>query len=104
VRVLAARALAGSGGPLAAVRKAGSSVFAMSVTATATRSLASIVDGRVRDDAPGGRLRSTNPARLDDVVADLALGDAATFVDAARAARAAQREWRKVPGAPLAGA
>jgi aldehyde dehydrogenase (NAD+) len=69
----------------------------MPATATATRQVASIVDGRVRDDAPGGSLRSTNPARLDDVVAEIALGDATTFVDAARAGRAAQLEWRKVP-------
>src|SRR3954470_6479830 len=74
----------------------------MSATATATRQVASIVDGQVRDDAPGGRLRSTNPPNLDDVVAEIALGDAATFVDAARAGRAAQLEWRKVP-APARG-
>src|SRR3954468_17144532 len=74
----------------------------MSATATATRQVASIVDGRVRDDAPGGRLRSTNPANLSDVVAEIGLGDAATFVDAARAGRAAQLEWRKVP-APARG-
>ena len=59
--------------------------------------VASIVDGEARTDAPGGRLTSTNPARLDDVVAEVALGDAATFVDAARAARAAQKEWARCP-------
>src|SRR3954468_2255123 len=74
----------------------------MSATATATRQVASIVDGRVRDDAPGGRLTSTNPANTSDEVAEILLGDATTFTDAARAARAAQAEWRKVP-APARG-
>jgi aldehyde dehydrogenase (NAD+) len=74
----------------------------MTVTASSTRQIASIVDGRERDDAPGGRLTSTNPARLDDTVAEVLLGDAGTVVDAARAARAAQLEWRTVP-APTRG-
>jgi aldehyde dehydrogenase (NAD+) len=74
----------------------------MSVTANATRQVASIVGGRPRDDAPGGRLRSTNPAQLDDVVAEIALADAATIVEAARAGRAAQAEWKAVP-APARG-
>ena len=41
------------------------------------RTIASIVDGRPREDAPGGRLTSTNPARTDEVVAEVLLGDAA---------------------------
>jgi acyl-CoA reductase-like NAD-dependent aldehyde dehydrogenase len=62
--------------------------------------VASIIDGRPRD---GGEIvRSTNPARLDELVAEIALGDAATFADAARAARAAQAEWKQVP-APARG-
>src|SRR3954463_7103419 len=73
----------------------------MSSTVSAT-TVASIVDGSPRADAPGGRLTSTNPARLDDVVADVLLGDAATFVDACRAAHAAQRAWAAVP-APARG-
>ena len=64
----------------------------MSSTVAAT-TVASIVGGEVRRDAPGGRLTSTNPARTDDVVAEVLLGDASTCVDAARAARAAQKEW-----------
>src|SRR3954468_14322840 len=64
--------------------------------------VASIVDGRARTDAPGGSLTSTNPALLTDVVATVSLGDASTFVDAARAARAAQKEWASVP-APARG-
>jgi len=66
------------------------------------RPVASIVGGRPRDDAPGGRLRSTNPARLDEVVADVALGDAGTFADACRAAREAQPGWARTP-APVRG-
>src|SRR3954471_11518097 len=71
-------------------------------TVTATKTIASIVDGSQRSDAPGGRLTSTNPAQLDDTVAEILLADADTFVDAARGARAAQREWAKVP-APARG-
>ena len=71
-------------------------------TVTATTTIASIVDGSARTDSPGGRLTSTNPARLDDTVAEILLGDAQTFVDAARGARAAQRDWAAVP-APARG-
>jgi acyl-CoA reductase-like NAD-dependent aldehyde dehydrogenase len=71
-------------------------------TVTATKTIASIVDGSARSDAPGGRLTSTNPAQLDDTVAEILLGDAGTFVDAARSARAAQKAWAAVP-APARG-
>jgi aldehyde dehydrogenase (NAD+) len=64
--------------------------------------VASIVDGVRAESAPGGTLDSTNPAHLDQRVAEVRLGDAGTFVDAARAARAAQAEWRKQP-APARG-
>src|SRR6478609_1968401 len=77
------------------------SVWRMSTTVAAT-TVASIVGGSARTDAPGGKLTSTNPARLDDVVAEVLLGDAGTFVDACRAARAAQKEWASVP-APARG-
>ncbi len=70
--------------------------------ASGTRTVASLIDGETRGDAPGGRLTSTNPAHTDEVVADVLLGDAATFVDAARAARAAQKAWAAVP-APARG-
>ncbi len=49
-----------------------------------------------------GRFRSVNPARPDDVVAEVALADADTFAAACRAARAAQRAWSEVP-APVRG-
>ena len=67
-----------------------------------TRTVASIVGGRPETDAPGGRLVSTNPADSSDVVAEALLGDAATFVAACRAARAAQHGWAAVP-APVRG-
>src|SRR4051795_2675830 len=70
--------------------------------ASGAATIASVIDGKARTDAPGGTLTSTNPARLSDVVAEVALADAATFADACRAARAAQREWAKVP-APARG-
>src|SRR5579862_2767232 len=71
-------------------------------TAGSVRTVSSVIAGRPVADAPGGRIRSTNPARLDEVVADVALGDAALLVTAARAARDAQRAWADVP-APVRG-
>src|SRR4051794_29941314 len=64
--------------------------------------IASVIAGEARTDAPGGRMRSTNPARTEEVVAEVALADAATFVDACRAAREAQAAWAAVP-APARG-
>jgi aldehyde dehydrogenase (NAD+) len=72
------------------------------MTTTETRTIGSIVGGQTAADAPGGRVQSTNPARLDDSVADVLLGDADTFVEACHAARAAQAEWAAVP-APVRG-
>ena len=46
--------------------------------------------------------RSTNPAQLDEVVAEVELGGADAFVTAAAAARKAQQEWAAVP-APVRG-
>jgi alpha-ketoglutaric semialdehyde dehydrogenase len=70
--------------------------------ASGAASIASVIGGEARTDAPGGRLKSTNPARTEEVVAEVALADAATFADACRAAREAQREWAAVP-APARG-
>jgi len=64
--------------------------------------IASIVGGQARTDAPGGHLTSTNPARTREPVAEVLLGDATTFVDACRAAREAQAAWKAVP-APIRG-
>jgi aldehyde dehydrogenase (NAD+) len=67
-----------------------------------SRTVASIVGGQARTDAPGGHLQSTNPAHLDDVVADVALADGQTFLDACHAAREAQAQWARTP-APVRG-
>ena len=67
---------------------------------TATRTVASIVGGETLGDAPGGRMESTNPARTDETVAEVLLGDAGTFVEACRAAREAQKGWAATP-API---
>ena len=69
-------------------------------SASATRTVASLIGGRSIDDAPGGSMTSTNPARMDETVAEVLLGDAGTFVAACRAAREAQQEWAAVP-API---
>lgn len=66
------------------------------------RTFHSIVDGRPVDGAPGGVAPIANPARLDDVLGETALGDADTLVQACRTARAAQRAWARVP-APTRG-
>src|SRR4249920_3720213 len=67
-----------------------------------TRTVASIIGGVPQREAPGGRLTVPNPADLSETVADALLGDAGTFVDACRAARAAQPGWAAVP-APVRG-
>jgi alpha-ketoglutaric semialdehyde dehydrogenase len=69
-------------------------------TVAEARTVSSIVAGRPGTE--GRRLESRNPARLDDLVAEALLGDAGTFVEACRVARAAQAEWERVP-APVRG-
>jgi alpha-ketoglutaric semialdehyde dehydrogenase len=66
------------------------------------RTVTSVVAGAAAEDAPGGLINSTNPARTSDVVAEVRLGDAGTFVAAAKAAKAAQPAWADVP-APVRG-
>ena len=66
-----------------------------------SHTVSSIIAGTPASDAPGGTLTSTNPA-TGEQIAEVALGDASTFVAACEAARAAQREWAKVP-APVRG-
>jgi aldehyde dehydrogenase (NAD+) len=67
-----------------------------------SRTVSSILGGEARSDAPGGRAAIHNPAGLGDTVAEVLLGDAETFVDACRVARAAQPGWAAVP-APVRG-
>jgi alpha-ketoglutaric semialdehyde dehydrogenase len=66
------------------------------------QTVSAVIDGSPVQGAPAGQFSSTNPAHLDEVVADVALGDAALLVTAARAARQAQRAWAAVP-APVRG-
>jgi alpha-ketoglutaric semialdehyde dehydrogenase len=73
------------------------------VTPTA-RSVASVVGGRRLEGAPGGRYTSTNPARTGEAVAEVALGDSGTFVEACRAAREAQEGWAATPAPIRSGA
>src|SRR3954468_13456340 len=63
----------------------------------ASNAVSSWVGGSRLTDAPGGTLQSVNPANTDEVVAEVQLGDAATFVDACRAARGAQEAWAHTP-------
>jgi len=66
-----------------------------------TTAVGSVISGS-RIDGASEIFRSMNPARLDDLVAEVSLGDAATFEAAARAARGAQQAWADVP-APVRG-
>jgi len=64
--------------------------------------VASIIARNAVEGAPGGALTIANPANLSEVVVEASLGDASTFVDACRAARAAQAAWAATP-APTRG-
>ena len=66
------------------------------------RTVTSVVGGSPVSGAPGGTRESRDPARLDDVVASVELGDAGTFARACRVAHDAAPEWRAVP-APVRG-
>jgi alpha-ketoglutaric semialdehyde dehydrogenase len=56
----------------------------------------SLVSGQTAD-ALGGVRTIANPARLDEIVSEAHLGDAETFLQACRAAKAAQPAWSSVP-------
>jgi acyl-CoA reductase-like NAD-dependent aldehyde dehydrogenase len=64
--------------------------------------ISSLIAGSWREDAPGGSMTIRNPANFEDVIGDVAVADGMAFVEACRAAREAQREWRRVP-APTRG-
>jgi len=66
------------------------------------RNVTSVIAGHEETGAPGGLLRSVNPALTSEVVAEVALGNAKTFAAAAKAARAARPSWSDVP-APVRG-
>ena len=69
---------------------------------TAARTVTSVLDGNAVEEAPGGTLTIVNPAHLDETVVEARLGDAATFLDACRRAKAAQPTWAAIP-APVRG-
>ena len=65
-----------------------------------SQTVTSVIDGKAV--AEGRTVASTNPARLDDIVAEVVMADAATFARAAAATKAAQQAWADVP-APVRG-
>jgi aldehyde dehydrogenase (NAD+) len=67
-----------------------------------TRTCSSIINGKPVGGAPASTISSTNPANLSEVVAEVALADAATFGEACQAAHDAQPGWARVP-APVRG-
>src|SRR6476660_3141012 len=69
----------------------------MATVASSARSVTSLIGGSAASNAPGGTLQSVNPANTGEVVAEVQLGDAGTFVDACRAARSAQEGWARTP-------
>jgi acyl-CoA reductase-like NAD-dependent aldehyde dehydrogenase len=66
-----------------------------------TSEVGGYIGGKWRDDGPGGRLTSIDPAH-DTPVATALLADAGGFIEACHVARDAQRAWAAVP-APVRG-
>jgi aldehyde dehydrogenase (NAD+) len=64
--------------------------------------LESIIGGRPAGGSPAGTVRSPNPSRLTDLVAEVQLADAATFAAACATATRAQESWADIP-APVRG-
>ena len=75
--------------------------YATGMSITETRTVGSIIGGEDRERGRAASSRAT-PRTSTTSSARPLLGDADTFVDACRAARAAQREWAAVP-APVRG-
>jgi acyl-CoA reductase-like NAD-dependent aldehyde dehydrogenase len=73
----------------------------MSATRTAP-TVVSTIAGRHPPESGARVMRSTNPAKLDEVVADVQLGDAETFLDACRVSARARAGWSGTP-APIRG-
>src|SRR3954466_11412352 len=74
----------------------------MATIASNAVTVTSWIGGASAPPAPGGPQRAVTPANTGDVVAEVQLGDASTFVDACRSARAGQESWAHTP-APLRG-
>jgi acyl-CoA reductase-like NAD-dependent aldehyde dehydrogenase len=66
------------------------------------RTVSSLIDGDPTTDAPGGVRTIPDPSNLAETVSEARLGDAETFVAAARAASVAQPTWAATP-APVRG-
>jgi alpha-ketoglutaric semialdehyde dehydrogenase len=66
------------------------------------RDVHSLLNGSPTSDARGGIRQIPNPSRLDEIVSEAHLGNADTFIEAARRAKAAQPGWASVP-APIRG-
>jgi alpha-ketoglutaric semialdehyde dehydrogenase len=64
--------------------------------------IGSIIGGRPAAGSPASTVSSPNPSRLTDLVAEVQLGDAATFAAACAAAKRAQQSWAEIP-APVRG-
>src|SRR5215216_5447947 len=69
----------------------------MATVASSARTITSLIGGAAASGAPAGTLRSVNPANTDEVVAEVQLADADTFVEACRTARRAQEAWARTP-------
>ena len=67
------------------------------MSAVATRTVTSLVDGRPFTEHVDRLAESRNPADLDDVVAEVTLGTGEAIVAACRAARRAQAAWGATP-------
>jgi acyl-CoA reductase-like NAD-dependent aldehyde dehydrogenase len=66
------------------------------------RTVHSLIDGAATNLAPGGIRTIYDPAHLSEAVAEAHLGDATTFAEACRRAKAVQPDWAAVP-APVRG-
>ena len=66
-----------------------------------SRTVRSLIAGKPVDGATA-TVTIPNPAALDEIVAEVSLADASTFLDACRVARDAQRGWAATP-APVRG-
>jgi acyl-CoA reductase-like NAD-dependent aldehyde dehydrogenase len=66
------------------------------------RTVHSLLNGRPTSDALGGTRTIPNPGRVSEIVSEANLGNADTFVQAARLAKATRPAWSSVP-APVRG-
>ncbi|MEJ7772788.1 MAG: aldehyde dehydrogenase family protein [Geodermatophilaceae bacterium] len=67
-----------------------------------SRTITSVIAGKPVRSGSARQYTSVNPSCTSEVVAEVAMADRATYVDACRAAKSAQRAWADVP-APVRG-